>query len=200
MHELFDFALKYLIEFVDKVGYIGIFIGMFLESTLIPIPSELVMIPAGIAASKGLMNIYVVTIIGIIGNVSGAVFSYYLAKTLGRKILFKIGKYFFVKPEAIIKIENFFKNYGNISVFMGRLIPGFRHFISLPAGVAQMDLKAFYLYTTLGSGIWTSILAAMGFFVGSNENLIKENLHQITIAFAFCAAVFAFVMIRKRKK
>ena len=144
MHSLLDYTIQILVSFIHQIGYFGIFVGMFLESTLVPLPSELIMIPAGIAAAQGTMNIYVAVLVGIIGNVAGAVFTYYLAASIGRNILLKIGKYFFVKESTIEKIEIFFQNHGPISVFIGRLLPGFRHFISIPAGVAKMDLKSFY--------------------------------------------------------
>ncbi len=202
MHSLFSNLIEFLTNFIAEIGYLGIFIGMFLESTLVPLPSELVMIPAGLAASAGLMNLYVALIAGIAGNVAGAVFSYYLAASLGRAILFKIGKYFFVKAETIVKIEKFFQNHGHISVFVGRLLPGFRHFISLPAGAAKMDMKLFLIYTTLGSAIWNAVLIALGYFVGSNQDLIKENLYQIIIGtFVFCAAIIlSYIFFRPVRK
>jgi membrane protein DedA with SNARE-associated domain len=200
MHALIDPLVEFLVEIINQVGYFGIFLGMFLESTLVPIPSELVMIPAGMAASKGSMNIYIVTIVGILGNVSGAVFSYHLASSIGRKLLLKVGKYFFVKEQTIIKIEKFFEKHGPISVFIGRLLPGFRHFISLPAGIAKMDLKTFYFYTSAGSTIWTSILAALGFFIGENQELLTKNLHNIILFCVICSAVIlALYFIKKRK-
>ena len=190
--------IELLVNFINQIGYLGIFIGMFLESTLVPLPSEVIMIPAGIAASQGLVNIYLVTIIGIIGNIAGAVFSYYLAASIGRALLFRIGKFFFVKPSTIIKVEDFFQNHGSISVFIGRLLPGFRHFISLPAGVAKMNLKKFYFYTILGSAIWTTILAWLGFLIGENQQLITENLHNIIIVCALaCSALIAFYIFFK---
>ena len=170
-----------LINFIEQVGYFGIFIGMFLESTMLPIPSEIIMIPAGMAAAYGNMNLGLVIFIGVLGNVLGAIFSYYLAMFLGRPILLKIGRYFFIKPETIIKIEKFFKSHGNISVFIGRLIPGVRHFISLPAGVAKMNFKTFCFYTTLGSAIWTSVLTFLGFGIGANKDLIKKYLNLIIV-------------------
>ena len=109
MHALFDSTMQLLIALINQVGYFGIFIGMFLESTLIPIPSELIMIPAGIAASQGQMNIYAALFVGILGNVLGAVFSHYLDASIGRTLLIKVGEYFLVKPATITKIENFFK-------------------------------------------------------------------------------------------
>jgi membrane protein DedA with SNARE-associated domain len=201
MHSLFDSTIQFLINFINEVGYLGIFIGMFLESTIVPIPSELVMIPAGISAAAGGMNIYIATLVGILGNVAGAIFSYYLALLVGRKILLRIGKYFFIKKETILKIEEFFKKHGAISVFIGRLLIGFRHFISLPAGIAKMDIRLFTIYTTLGSTIWTSVLSGLGFFIGENQELIKNNLHEIAGGTAlFCLMVLVGYVIYKGKK
>ena len=179
--QIFESTMDVLINFIEQVGYFGIFIGMFLESTMLPIPSEIIMIPAGMAAAYGNMNLGLVIFIGVLGNVLGAIFSYYLAMFLGRPILLKIGRYFFIKPETIIKIEKFFKSHGNISVFIGRLIPGLRHFISLPAGVAKMNFKTFCFYTTLGSAIWTSVLTFLGFGIGANKDLIKKYLNLIIV-------------------
>ena len=195
MIELFDSTVELLISFINNVGYFGIFIGMFLESTLIPIPSELVMIPAGMSASKGGMDLGLLITVGLCGNVSGAVFSYYLARVVGRNILFKVGKFFLIKPQTIIKIENFFKAHGSISIFIGRLLPGFRHFISLPAGVAKMDIKLFLLYTTVGSFIWTSVLTVLGFFIGANQKLIKEYLSIIGLGLVIFCAVLVTIYI-----
>ena len=199
MHELFSSTIEIIVNFINEIGYLGIFIGMFLESTLVPIPSEVIMIPAGIAASKGIVNIYIATIAGITGNIAGAIFSYYLAKALGRPILLKIGKYFFVKESTIVKIEIFFKNHGPISIFMGRLLPGFRHFISLPAGIAKMNMKLFFIYTSLGATIWTRILSGLGFFIGENQNLIEENLQVIASStLILCLVSLAGYVIYKK--
>jgi len=126
----------WLVEIIVKLGYLGIFFGMFLESTLVPIPSEVVMIPAGMAVAQQQLTFGLVVFMGVFGNVLGAVFSYYLALWLGRPILLKIGRFFFIKPATINKIELFFAKHGEISVFTGRLLPGFRHFISIVAGIA----------------------------------------------------------------
>jgi membrane protein DedA with SNARE-associated domain len=202
MHSFISALITFLTNFINEVGYLGIFIGMFLESTLVPLPSELVMIPAGLAVSSGEMNIYIVLFVGVLGNVAGAVFSYYLAASIGRTILFRIGKYFFVKAETIIKIEKFFENHGPISIFIGRLLPGFRHFISLPAGVARMDMKLFFIYTTLGSTIWNSILIAVGFFIGNNHKLIAENLYVIALGLlGFCIAILlGYIFLKPTRK
>lgn len=202
MHSFISSLISFLVEFINDIGYLGIFIGMFLESTLVPLPSELIMIPAGLAASTGSMNLHIALLVGTVGNIAGAVFSYYLALSVGRTILFRIGKYFFVRAETIIKIENFFQNHGHISIFIGRLLPGFRHFISLPAGVAKMDIKLFLLYTTLGSTIWNAILIVLGFFIGTNQKLIEENLHEITLGlFVTCALmIIGYIFLKPTRK
>ncbi len=201
MHDLIDPIINFLINFINQVGYFGIFVGMFLESTFFPLPSELVVIPAGIAASRGHMSLPIIILAGTLGNVAGAIFSYYLAEFAGRTILFKIGKYLFVKPETIIKVEQYFKNHGPISVFIGRLLPGFRHFISLPAGVAKMNFKTFCFYTTLGSAIWTTVLAILGFEIGENMDLIKEYIHLIVLGcVVFCVLIaFTYIFFFKKK-
>ncbi len=199
MHEFIHNFIETIVIFVNEIGYLGIFIGMFLESTIVPIPSEIIMIPAGIASAKGVMNIYIATLVGTIGNIAGAVFSYYLALTLGRKIILKIGKYFFIKPETIIKIEEFFKKHGPLSVFIGRLLPGFRHFISLPAGLAKMDFKLFLLYTSLGATIWTSILSFSGYLIGENQELIIKYIKELSIIFVICCALLFIAIIFYKK-
>lgn len=199
MHEFIHNFIDSIVILVNQIGYLGIFIGMFLESTIIPIPSEIIMIPAGIASAKGFMNIYIATLVGTIGNIAGAIFSYYLALTLGRKIIFKIGKYFFIKPETIVKIEEFFKKYGTISVFIGRLLPGFRHFISLPAGLAKMDFKLFLFYTSLGATIWTSILSFSGYFIGENQELIIKYIKELSMVFVIFISLLTIFLICHKK-
>jgi len=202
LHAIFDSLVSSLIIFIGEIGYIGIFIGMFLESTPFPLPSELIMIPAGIAASHGVMNIYLAIIFGVLGNVAGAIFSYFIAASVGRAILFKVGKYFFLKPPAIIKIENFFNSHGAISIFIGRIIPGVRHLIALPAGVAKMNFSLFCFYTFFGSAIWSTTLTVLGYFIGKNQDLIKQYLHLLVIgAVVFCVVLIAiYVVIHKRRK
>lgn len=200
LHAIFESSITILINFIGEIGYSGIFIGMFIESTPFPLPSELIMIPAGIAASHGVMNIYLAIIAGVLGNLAGAIFSYFVAASVGRAILFKVGKYFFLKPPAIIKIENFFNKHGSISIFIGRIIPGVRHLISLPAGVAKMNLGLFCAYTFFGSALWTATLTILGYLIGKNQDLISQYLHILVIgAVAFCVIlVAAYVLIRKR--
>jgi membrane protein DedA with SNARE-associated domain len=139
------------------------------------------------------MNIWIAILSGLGGSLAGALFNYYLARSMGRKVLLKYGKYVFIKEETLDKLEKFFTTHGHISTFTGRLIPGVRQLISIPAGLSQMDLKLFSLYTALGAGIWSLILIILGYLLGENEALIKEYLHQITLA-AVGSAVLIMVV------
>ena len=192
--------VNFIVDTVGSLGYIGIFILMFLESTVVPVPSEVVMIPAGYLAHKGEMNIYIVIILGSLGSLCGALFNYYFALKFGRKFLMKYGKYFFVSHESIEKTEKFFKNHGHISTFSGRLIPGLRHYISLPAGLAKMNLFVFCLYTTLGATIWVIILTVLGYYIGDNEELVKEYLRYLIIGLLISLSILAFWYYKKIKK
>lgn len=192
--------INFIVETVSSLGYFGIFIMMFLESSFFPFPSEVVMIPAGYLASKGEMNIYLVLLFGILGSLAGALFNYYFAIKLGRAFLLRYGKYILVSEETILKMEEFFKNHGHISTFSGRLIPGVRQYISLPAGLARMNIFVFSLYTSLGAGIWVLILTILGYFLGNNQAFVKEYLHIIVIVILILLAIFAYFYYRRVKK
>ncbi|MDN5088611.1 DedA family protein [Aliarcobacter butzleri] len=192
--------INFIVETIGDLGYFGIFILMFLESTVFPIPSEVVMIPAGYLAHKGEMNIYIVILLGILGSLGGALFNYYFALKFGRKFLMKYGKYFLVSHESIEKTEKFFKNHGHISTFSGRLIPGLRHYISLPAGLARMNLFIFCLYTTLGATIWVIILTLLGYYIGDNEKLVKEYLRYLIVGLLLCLTLLGIWYYKKIKK
>ena len=190
-----------IVGYIGDMGYWGIFLLMFLESTFFPFPSEIIMIPAGYLAFKGEMNLYIVVIIGILGSVAGALFNYYLALHFGRKFILKYGKYVFVKEETLNKLEAFFTKHGELSTFNGRLIPGIRQLISLPAGLAKMDIFKFSLYSALGAGIWVVVLVALGYLLGSNEALISEYLHTATlIALLSVAFITLFYIVRNKRK
>lgn len=191
--------INFIVSTVGSLGYLGIFIMMFLESSFFPFPSEVVMIPAGYLAYKGEMNIFIVVFMGILGSLAGAVFNYYLAMKLGRKFLLKYGKYLFIKEETILKMEMFFEKHGHISTFSGRLIPVVRQYISLPAGLSKMNIVVFSIFTSLGAGIWVIILTLMGYFLGGNEELIKDYLHQIIIAILILLVIIGYIYYKRQK-
>jgi len=172
---------QFLVNQIGDMGYLGIFLLMFLESTFFPFPSEIIMIPAGYLAYQGEMNLYVVIIVGILGSIAGALLNYYLAMYLGRGILLKYGKYFLIKEETLDRLETFFSKHGEVSTFTGRLIPGIRQLISLPAGLARMNIMKFTFYTAIGAGIWASVLVFIGYLVGSNQELIAHYMKVVTL-------------------
>ena len=180
MYEIID----WIVRTVGGLGYPGIFILMFLESSFVPFPSEVVMIPAGYLAYKGEMNLLLAILAGTFGSLTGALFNYYLAVKLGRPFLLHYGKYVMFSEASLRKMEDFFARHGHISTFTGRLIPVVRQYISLPAGLARMNLAVFSFYTSLGAGIWVTILALLGYFIGGNELLIREYLRDIIVILA----------------
>ena len=196
MHEI----VNYVVDLVGQLGYIGIFIMMFLESTFFPFPSEVAMIPAGILASKGEMNLLFAIGVGTAGSLLGALFNYFLARKYGRVGVLKFGKYFFFTEEKLQKMEKFFVTHGSFSTFVARLIPGVRQLVSLPAGLSKMPLDKFMLHTTLGAGLWSTILALLGYFIGENEALVKEYTHQIVLVTLLMIVVATLLYVFKQKK
>lgn len=192
--------INWIVQTVGDLGYLGIFFMMFLESSFFPFPSEVVMIPAGYLAYKGEMNLALAVICGIAGSLAGALFNYYLALKFGRAFLARYGKYVLIKEQTLEKMEDFFAKHGHISTFSGRLIPAVRQYISLPAGLARMDLLRFSIYTSLGAGIWVAILALLGYYIGHNEALLKEYLHTIIISILVLLVVGAIFYIRLQIK
>lgn len=174
---------------------------MFLESSFFPFPSEAIMIPAGYLAFQGEMNLITTITVGTVGSLAGALFNYFLAIKYGRKFLLRYGKYFFLKPESLDKLERFFAKHGEISTFNGRLIPGIRQYISMPAGLAKMPIGRFSAYTILGAGIWVTVLALLGYYLGANEAEIAKYLKSaVVVALIFIASLTLFYYIRKRNK
>ncbi len=198
---MFHEFVGWVVDTVNHWGYLGIFVAMFLESSFFPFPSEVIMIPAGYLAFKGDMNIYAAIFAGIAGSLAGALFNYSLAAKYGRPFLLKYGKYFFLKEESLTKLEQFFTKHGEISTFNGRLIPGIRQYISMPAGLARMPLGKFSLYTILGAGIWVSVLALLGYYLGANEEEVSRYLKSATvIVLIFIAGLSLFYYLRNKNK
>jgi membrane protein DedA with SNARE-associated domain len=148
------------------------------------------------------MNIWIAILMATVGSVFGALINYGIAVTMGRALMLKYGKYFLCPPHKFEKMERFFITHGEVSTFTGRLILGVRHFISFPAGLARMHLWKFCFYTALGAGIWSAILAAIGYFVGNNPALIKQYAHQAAaLAFVACVVIVAiYVVVHRRRK
>lgn len=197
MHEL----ITWLVTTIGALGYPGIFILMAMESSVIPIPSELVMPPAGYLAQQGRMNALAAILSGTAGSLVGAYANYFAAHYLGRPLLLKYGKYVWITEEKFAKVERFFRDHGEVSTFVGRLLPVVRHLISLPAGLAGMNHLKFSLYTLAGAGLWVTVLTCIGYVIGMNSELIMRYSHQALIgAVVFSAVIIVLYILRHRRK
>lgn len=197
---MFSSLINWLVNVIGHMGYPGIIGLMFLESSFFPFPSEVVVPPAGYLAWKGEMNLLLVILSGIAGSILGGIFNYWIAVKWGRPFFEKYGKYFFVTHESLDKAELFFSKHGHISTFTGRLIPVIRQYISLPAGLARMPMGQFCLYTGLGSGVWVVILALTGYFLGSNQELIHQEIKKITVILIMGCAILTAIYIWRYKR
>ncbi|MBT0663883.1 DedA family protein [Geobacter pelophilus] len=197
MHE----AMNWLVTTIGAMGYPGVFILMAMESSLIPVPSELVMPPAGYLAQKGEMNMVVAILCGTVGSLVGAYANYFASHYLGRPLVLKYGKYVLISPEKFARVETFFHKHGEISTFIGRLLPVVRHLISIPAGLAGMNHLRFSLYTLAGAGIWCTILTLIGYVIGKEQQLIMQYSHQAVLGvLVFSALLIAvYVWLHRRK-
>ncbi len=200
---MFHQFLVWLTDTVGQWGYPGIVMLMALESSFFPFPSEVVIPPAAYLAATGKMNIGMVILYGTLGSLCGAVFNYWLALKVGRPFFEKYGRYLLVSPRSLKRADLFFERHGHISTFVGRLLPGIRQYISLPAGLARMNAFVFCSATFLGSGIWVSVLAALGYWFGRNQQLVLLNLRWVTLALVIACGVLVAVYLyiwRKRSR
>jgi len=193
--------VSWIVDTVGLWGYPGIIVLMFLESSFFPFPSEVVVPPAGYLAAQGEMSLALVIGAGILGSLLGAGFNYWLAAKWGRTLFERYGRYFLVSSKSLDRAELFFARHGHISTFVGRLLPGIRQYISLPAGLARMNPLLFAAFTALGSGIWVVILALTGYVIGNNPQLVGEYLHRILwlVLFACLLLVAGYVWLRRRQ-
>ena len=161
-------------------GLLLIFVFMAIESSFVPFPSEVVMIPAGFLAARGelglggpLVAVSVAVLVGILGSLAGAYVNYFLALKVGKPFLLKYGKWFFLKPAALERACEVFNKFGAATTFVCRMVPAIRQLISIPAGISKMPLGSFTLFTALGAGVWTAILAFVGYAIGKSAGDIS---------------------------
>jgi len=201
MEHIITFLSEYVLGLVKEFGYIGIILGMAIESSLVPLPSEIVMIPAGVLAQKGEMNFFMVVFCGTLGSYIGSLANYIGAYLIGRPLVVKYGRYFLLSEKKLKRVEAFFRKFGNISIFIARLIPVVRHFISIPAGFAKMNFWQFSIYTILGSTLWMVILTAVGYFIGQNSQKVHELMPLLKMgALGFCLLIVGYICWRFYKK
>ena len=209
MHEFLVFCM----DCIQQWGYWGVVILMAMESSIIPVPSEIVVPPAAIAATfpGATMSFWGVVIAGTVGSYLGSCVMYFMALWLGRPFMFRFGKYFLMPPHKIEKAEVFMNKYSTAGIFFARFLPVIRHLISIPAGLVKMNFTMFSLATITGSAIWCWVLAWFGDKVGrehpgimnSPEDLVhavKDESHLVVLAIVMLAALYALMKYMTRAK
>lgn len=207
--------------YMDHLNYYSITILMTVESSFVPFPSEVVIPPAAYAACNAeneslyvteykFLNIVIVVLFGTLGALIGAFINYFLALYLGRPIVYKfadsrLGHFFLLSGAKVKKAEDYFIKHGNSSTFIGRLLPGIRQLISIPAGLAKMKLLPFTFYTALGAFIWNAILALLGYIAHGEQDLINQYSHELSLILIglgvlFVAYLFYTAFKKKKKK
>ncbi len=190
----------WLAQWLAQLGYLEIFLLMALESSLFPVPSELVMIPAGYLASTGKLDPVLVVLTGGAGSLLGASANYLLGRYLGRAFLLRYGKYLLINERKYHEAEALFLRNAYVATFVGRLLPVVRHLISLPAGVFGMRPLAFALMTLAGATLWCSVLTAVGYFFGESAiGIISHYTHELALAIVAAIVVYGlWFLLRKR--
>lgn len=194
----------FLLNITQNLGYWGVGILMAIESSFIPMPSEIIVPPAAYLASLGKMNIWLIIFFGTAGSVAGAIFNYLLGYYLGRPLVYKIAdsrllKFFLINSEKITRAEKYFLKNSASATFIGRLIPVIRQLISIPAGFSKMKFLPFVFYTAVGSLIWVSILALLGYFIGYNQELLHKYYKEIIIILGIVGFLWIISKIYKSK-
>lgn len=192
--------------YMQHMNYYTITLLMAIESSFIPLPSEVVIPPAiWHALNTGELNMYLVVLFATLGAVIGALFNYFMARWLGRVIVYsladsKVGRMFLLNKAKVEHAEAYFNRHGRSSTFVGRLIPGIRHLISIPAGLAKMNVGKFILFTALGSGIWHIILATLSYSVYSHQELLMKYMHELSFALFGIGVIFVVYLVIKSRK
>lgn len=192
MFELIEIISSWALRIIDETGYTGIFILSVLESAAVPIPSEVVVPFSGFLAAQGRFILWLVIILVSLANLVGSIGIYWLARTLGRSALEKFGKYIFISRHELDKADVLFQKHGSKFVFVGRLLPVVRTFISVPAGVAKMNFWKFSFYTFFGSLPWNFALALVGFKAGEKWDFISPYFHKFD--FVIIGLVLAMII------
>ncbi len=190
-----------IISFLTEWGYLALFLTIMLENMNIPIPSEIILGFAGFLVSQGIFSFWPAILIGTVGGLTGSLLSYWLGSSGGRRLLLKYGRHVYLSEKKLIAADSLFNLYGGMAVFTGRILPGVRTFISLPAGVARYPLHRFILFTVLGTVPWTIFLVYAGYMLGDNWQMLVDYDKEIFLVCLLLAALItgAYVLYRRRK-
>lgn len=179
---ILDFIAQIITGVIGATGYGGVFVLMLLESCGIPVPSEIIMPFSGFLVATGQLNFWIVSLMGALGNLAGSLLAYFVGLKGGRPLIERYGKYIFISKHDLDKADIWFNKYGDLTVFLGRLLPVIRTYISFPAGIAKMNLKKFCFYTFLGALPWSILFTWLGVKLQNHWTLIRDRLHNFDIA------------------
>jgi membrane protein DedA with SNARE-associated domain len=204
MVELLRPLIDWYIKALDTGGYPLIALLMAVESSIVPLPSEVVIPPAAhLAHTEGKFSMVGIVIAGTIGSWLGATVMYWVSRLAGRPLVMRFGKYVFISPQKVVGAERWAARFGAFGIFAARLLPVVRHLIGIPAGIVRMDFKVYSLYTVVGSGIWCAVLCWLGVKMGQDEQLMKGEMHRITLwvvgILAVLGAMYYFLVHRYMK-
>jgi len=188
--DLINVLAQFVVHIIGVLGYPGIFLLMLVESCGIPMPSEVIMPFSGFLVADGRMLFWVIVAMGTLGNLVGSLLAYWIGYKGGRPLIEKYGKYILISKHDLDLADKWFKKYGDLTVFFGRLLPVIRTYISFPAGISKMDIKRFSIYTTLGALPWTALFAWLGVKMGGNWELIREKLHNFDMSMGILVVLF----------
>jgi membrane protein DedA with SNARE-associated domain len=197
LEKLIGLLAVWIMSVISTMGYGGIVLLMAIESACIPLPSEIIMPFAGYLVFKGEMVLWVVAFMGALGCVLGSIPAYYVGKTGGRQLAEKYGRFVLISKKDLKMADDWFKNYGEIIIFIGRLLPAVRTFIALPAGIARMNMTKFIIYTFVGSFIWCWALAYTGMVFGEHWDTLKVYFHEFHYVIAGGAIILIIWYIRR---
>lgn len=197
---LVELLAGFVTNIISQIGYVGVFVLMVLESALIPVPSEVIMPFSGFLIASGNFNLFYIVLAGTLGNLVGSVISYYIGSKIGRALVLKYGKYIFIDENHLKLAEEWFRKFGDKIIFVSRNLPAVRTYISLPAGIAKMNILKFSLYTLVGSLPWNIALTYLGIIMGRNWETILKYTTILDVIVIIGALIFIVWWVRKKIK
>lgn len=190
---------QFVVQLISGLGYAGVFVAMAIESACIPLPSEIILPFTGYMVFLGKFDLWPATLAATLGNLFGGLIAYYVGLWGGRPFLRRYGRYIFIKEREMAWTERLFDRYGEITVFLGRILPIIRTFISLPAGIAKMNPVKMALYTVLGALPWCFLLIKVGQILGENWQTLKPLFHRLDVVVGACLALGLAIWLWKRR-
>ena len=194
MQEMFHGLFEWYGHSLETGGYLLVALLMAIESSVVPLPSELIIPPAAIVAQRtGSMSLVGIVIAGALGSWVGASVMYWVSRWAGRPLVMRYGKFVFISPAKVEKAERWAAEYGSFGIFASRLLPVVRHLIGIPAGIVRMNFLTYSIYTLAGSTIWCSVLVWVGLKAGQDEAFMRGELHRVVLWMAGALAVLGVI-------